>query len=143
MVQPLTTSPEGRLVGVVRSLLAELGGADVRVEMGSSLDRDLGLGSLERVELLMRVEREFGRRLPDQVAQSADKLEDWFRALEAEPGEEESARKRYAIRSPGDAPAAPVDAAPRPSSSIQTTPLSSSSFSIRSRSVPRSATALW
>jgi len=112
MVQPLTTSAEGQLLAIVRDLLAELGGGDAvgRLTLDSSLDRDLGLGSLERVELLMRVEREFGRRLPDQVAQSADSLADWLRALEADPAAGESARKRYDVRQPGEAPTPPADA---------------------------------
>jgi len=110
MVQPLTSSAEGRLIAIVRDLLAELGGQDATVTLGSSLDRDLGLGSLERVELLMRVEREFGRRLPDQVAQSADSLAEWLKALESDPVAGESARKRYDVRQPGPAPDAPKDA---------------------------------
>lgn len=110
MVQPLTSSAEGRLIAIVRDLLAELGGQDAVVTLRSSLDRDLGLGSLERVELLMRVEREFGRRLPDQIAQSGDSLGEWLQALEADPAAGDAARKRYDIRQPGPAPEAPKEA---------------------------------
>ena len=38
------------------------------LNLSSQLDRDLGLGSLERVELLTRLEAAFGTRLPDRVA---------------------------------------------------------------------------
>ncbi|MEZ5362625.1 MAG: AMP-binding protein [Bryobacterales bacterium] len=105
-------SLEQELLAIVRELLRELGSADAagRATLTSSLDRDLGLGSLERVELLMRVERRFGRRLPDEVAQRADTLEEFRVALEG--GEVAGqAAQRYAIRQPAvDAPAPPKDA---------------------------------
>ena len=52
----------------------------------SLLDRDLGLGSLERVELLARLETAFGVRLPDQVVAEADTPEDLAQALLTAPG---------------------------------------------------------
>ena len=57
-----------RVLEVIRSLLEELGsrGALPMLSGASQLDRDLGLGSLERVELLARLETAFGVRLPDQ-----------------------------------------------------------------------------
>jgi len=50
-----------RVVEVLRSLLTELGseGALPMLSPSSHLDRDLGLGSLERVELLARLRTEF------------------------------------------------------------------------------------
>ncbi len=51
----------------------------------SQLDRDLGLGSLERVELLARLERAFGVRLPDRVVAEANTPEDLAKALSAAP----------------------------------------------------------
>ena len=54
----------------------------------SQLDRDLGLGSLERVELLARLETAFGVRLPDQVVAEANTPEDLAKALLAAPGTE-------------------------------------------------------
>jgi len=57
-----------------------------RVRLDDSLDRDLGIGSLERVELLFRLEQRFGVRFPDQVMGEADTLGDLARALaNAEP----------------------------------------------------------
>ena len=58
-----------RVLDVVRSLLEELGstGAIPVLSGNSHLDRDLGLGSLERVELLTRLESVFGVRVPDRV----------------------------------------------------------------------------
>ena len=63
-----------RVLEVVRALLEELGsyGAVATLSAGSNLDRDLGLGSLERLELLTRLEIIFGVRLPDTVAADAN-----------------------------------------------------------------------
>lgn len=57
------------------------GGAPVRLD--SRLDRDLGLDSLGRVELLSRIERSFEVSLPEQVLGSAETLRDLLRALSA------------------------------------------------------------
>jgi fatty-acyl-CoA synthase len=59
-----------RVLDVLRALLTELGseGALPMLAPSSHLDRELGLGSLERVELLARLEAEFQVRLPDRVA---------------------------------------------------------------------------
>src|SRR5260370_6408841 len=51
----------------------------------SQLDRDLGLGSLERVELLARLETAFNIRLPDRVASEANTPEDLARAILTAP----------------------------------------------------------
>lgn len=63
-----------RVLHVVRQLLEELGshGALPMLHSASHLDRDLGLGSLERVELLARLEKEFAVRLADRVAAGAN-----------------------------------------------------------------------
>jgi fatty-acyl-CoA synthase len=85
-----------RVLLVLRRLLEELGsqGALPMLGAASHLDRDLGLGSLERVELLARLETEFGVRLPDRVAAEANTPEDLTRAILGVPtgtAEEESA----------------------------------------------------
>ena len=48
----------------------------LRVALNSTLDRDLGLDSLGRVELLLRVERAFNIRLGEQALAQADNLRD-------------------------------------------------------------------
>src|SRR6266436_5056238 len=53
---------------------------------GSQLDRELGLGSLERVELLARLETAFDIRLPDRVASEANTPDDLARAVLEAPG---------------------------------------------------------
>ena len=64
---------ERELTTIVSGLLSELGSVPGRrIVPGDSLDRDLGLGSLERVELLLRIEQAFGVRLADDVMVAAD-----------------------------------------------------------------------
>ncbi|MGC0774317.1 MAG: AMP-binding protein [Candidatus Acidiferrum sp.] len=79
-----------RILEVIRSLLEELGsrGALPMLNGASQLDRDLGLGSLERVELLARLETAFGVRLPDSVVAEANTPEDLAKALQTVPGAE-------------------------------------------------------
>src|SRR4029077_5688565 len=74
----------------IRGLLRELGsqGALPMLSGGSQLDRDLGLGSLERVELLARLETAFEIRLPDSVAAEANTADDLTRAILNAPGAE-------------------------------------------------------
>jgi len=76
------------VLGVIRGLLEELGsqGALPLLNAASQLDRDLGLGSLERVELLARLETAFNIRLPDRVASEANSPEDLARAILTAPG---------------------------------------------------------
>ena len=54
-----------RVLEVVRELALEVGGprAVRAVSATASLERDVGLGSLERVELLVRLEEALGREL--------------------------------------------------------------------------------
>jgi len=60
-----------RVLGIVRALAREVGGARAvrAVAPEASLEREVGLGSLERVELLLRLERAFGRPLDDRYLQ--------------------------------------------------------------------------
>jgi 1-acyl-sn-glycerol-3-phosphate acyltransferase len=77
-----------RVLEEIRGLLDELGsqGALPMLNANSQLDRDLGLGSLERVELLARLETAFELRLPDRVASEANTPEDLARAILTAPG---------------------------------------------------------
>lgn len=53
------TADEERVLEVVRELVGEMGNASAvrSASPASHLDRELGLGSLERVELLLRLEK--------------------------------------------------------------------------------------
>ena len=86
-----------RVLDVVRGLLEELGshGALSELTEKSNLDRDLGLGSLERVELLMRLENEFAVRLPDTLAAEANSPEELIKAIVAAPGASEIAAEEF------------------------------------------------
>ena len=87
MPQPAAIRPprplvEQQVLDVVTGLVEELGGARGRViALDDVLDRDLGLGSLERVELLVRLERLTGVRLPDAVVERAATPRDLATAL--------------------------------------------------------------
>ena len=76
-----------RVLDVLRALLAELGSEGALSMLGpkSHLDRELGLGSLERVELLARLESEFGVRLPDRLAAEVNTPEELAAAVLAAP----------------------------------------------------------
>ena len=90
--RPPGPSPEAvveRVLDVVRALARETGGprAERAVSPDASLEREVGLGSLERVELLARLERAFSRALDDRCL-SLDTPGELARALrEAAPGE--------------------------------------------------------
>ncbi len=73
---------ERELTTIVTSLLSELGSVPGRqIGPRDSLDRDLGLGSLERVELLLRIEHAFSVRLADDVMVAADTIADLATAV--------------------------------------------------------------
>ncbi len=52
------------------------------VSLASVLDRDLGFDSLGRMELLLRLERQFGIALPAETLQQADSVGDLLQALQ-------------------------------------------------------------
>ncbi len=71
-----------RVLEVVRDLAAEVGGprAARAVSPTASLEREVGLGSLERVELLLRLERATGRSLDERFL-ALDSVTDIAEAL--------------------------------------------------------------
>ena len=79
---------EERVLEIVRELVAELGHESAlrSAAPASHLDRDLGLGSLERVELLLRLEKTFGTRLDEEVLAGAETVQDLIAALSAANG---------------------------------------------------------
>ena len=79
-----TDSTASVLLETVRRFAAESHPRSARgipVTLDSSLERDLGLDSLGRVELLMRVERAFGVSLPGHLLASAETPHDLLRAV--------------------------------------------------------------
>jgi acyl carrier protein len=72
------------LLNIARQLVLELHPHNARtmsVTLDSSLERDLGLDSLGRMELLGRLERAFDIRLPEQLLAMAETLRDLLRAV--------------------------------------------------------------
>jgi acyl carrier protein len=96
---------EERVLEVVRELVAELGleSAIRSASPASHLDRDLGLGSLERVELLLRLEKSFGTRLDEEELAGAETVQDLITALGAGNGVQAAVGvcAETAVRSPG------------------------------------------
>src|SRR5688572_6529804 len=65
---PTLEAVEEQILEVIRALAQEVGGgrAARAVTPRASLDKDIGLGSLEKVELLVRLEAAFGRPFDDR-----------------------------------------------------------------------------
>jgi len=60
------------LLRLIDEVIRELQpGTTRRASLDSALDRELGLDSLSRVELLARIERRFALRLPTEVLAAA------------------------------------------------------------------------
>jgi 1-acyl-sn-glycerol-3-phosphate acyltransferase len=74
---------ESRVLEVVAGLVTELQGtlAPASVTLEQSLERDLAIGSLERVELLLRLERAFAVKLTDAAMMEAETPRDLMRAI--------------------------------------------------------------
>jgi 1-acyl-sn-glycerol-3-phosphate acyltransferase len=76
---------EAALIAVVRELVREVHGERGRlidVGLSSRLERDLGIDSLGRTELILRIERAFLVRLPISVMGEAETVRDVLSALE-------------------------------------------------------------
>jgi acyl carrier protein len=73
------------VLAVVARLVGEVhpGTSPAPITLDSSLDRDLGLDSLTRVELLARLEQTFEISLPERVLASAETPRDLLRGIEA------------------------------------------------------------
>ena len=71
-----------RLLRVVEQLVTESHPQrQIAVALDSSLERELGLDSLGRVELMQRTERTFGVSLPDQMLNTVETPRDLIRLV--------------------------------------------------------------
>src|SRR6266571_4978365 len=80
-----TRSREHDVVAVVRELVRELGPQRLKrgdVTLASRLDRDLGIDSLGRTELVLRIERKFHVRLAVNAVAEMDTVADLLRAVD-------------------------------------------------------------
>src|SRR5579862_6947527 len=85
-------SVEARTLASVRQLLVELAaerGIEELSARGAAahLERELGLGSLERVELMVRLGNATGNRLPDRVMAEAETVQDLIDAVRRKTAE--------------------------------------------------------
>jgi len=87
--QGIDEAPVAALLEIVRQTCVELHrdtAGRVRVTLDSTLDRDLALDSLARVELILRIERTFGVTLPEDTLQLAETPRDLLAALRSADG---------------------------------------------------------
>src|SRR3954467_1872469 len=78
-------SHEAELLAIVRELVRELSPQRLKrgdVTLASRLDRDLGIDSLARTELVLRMERIFRVRLAGTAVAEMDTVGDLYNALE-------------------------------------------------------------
>ena len=83
--RPKPGSREQDLIAIVQSLVRELHPERVKfidVTPSSRLQQDLGIDSLGRMELILRIERAFQRRLPVAVMGEANTVGDILAAIE-------------------------------------------------------------
>jgi acyl carrier protein len=89
------TIDPNRLLGVVAEVAKEARPhVEAYVALDSSLERDLGLDSLARVELVLRLEKAFGASLPEQALASSETPRDLLRFLLSAAGEAPQAADR-------------------------------------------------
>src|SRR6202453_4288133 len=109
-------SASSQTLHVLRQLLVELGGQRGLAELtargtAAHLERELGLGSLERVELMLRLGDACGVRLPDRVVAEADTVQDLVEAIlrveAGEAGNGASARGAAAVAAVPNSSASP------------------------------------
>ena len=103
---PAGAGNEERVLAVVAELVGELRGERApAVGPGDSLEADLGINSLERVELLVRLERAFGVPLGEDVLAEAETPSDLAAGVAAAeapaPAPPPSGPERYAPRGAG------------------------------------------
>jgi fatty-acyl-CoA synthase len=77
------TGVERRVLDIISTLVSEIrgDGLDVAVTRDDRLEGDLGISSLERIELWLRLEQAFGVRLPDSLMAEAERPVDLIAAL--------------------------------------------------------------
>ena len=80
-------SPEA-LIELIRNLAQELhpGRTSIPSTLDHRLEQDYGFDSLGRVELFVRIEKQFGVTLPEAVMAGVETPRDLLRAIAAGPG---------------------------------------------------------
>lgn len=110
---PAPAAPlETRIIEVVREMLIEQGKERLAsaVKATSSFERDLGLQSLDLVELVVRCETKLDVEIPDEIAEQPDTPASWAKAIQ-QGIEDQGAKSEYRIVPPAEPPPpAPVNA---------------------------------
>jgi fatty-acyl-CoA synthase len=90
-------------ISLLAELLEELGHDPSRAALqpGAHLERDLGLGSLERVELLLRLNAALGIQLPEQALAEAETVGELMSVVEVNLGAATAAAPAPAVAPPG------------------------------------------
>jgi acyl carrier protein len=101
------TAPDSRpdaaatLLAIIDGLAAESRpGFELRATLDGSLERDLGLDSLARVELISRIEDGFGVRLPEDTLSRAETPRDLLNALRAAGAAVPATGEAHAVQTP-------------------------------------------
>jgi acyl carrier protein len=114
MNQPAKDIRPERVLEVVAAVAQEARPhVEPHVALDSSLEKELGLDSLARVELVLRLEKEFGASLPEQALATSETPRDLLRFLLASAGHAPQAADRSVVsmvqgggvRAPSDAQA--------------------------------------
>jgi 1-acyl-sn-glycerol-3-phosphate acyltransferase len=90
-----------QLLGIIKNLAIEVRPQlrrDFGIELDSDLDADIGLGSLARAELLLRLDRAFKVRLPEGLIADAATPRDLLEAVAAATPRDQLSRHRGAKR---------------------------------------------
>ncbi len=94
MTEPVAVDPN-KVLAVVRAGAREARPSmEPEVSLDSSLEKELGLDSLARVELVLRLEREFAASLPEQALATSETPRDLLRFLLASAGHAPQAADR-------------------------------------------------
>ena len=86
------------LLAVTRQLALEMHphkAGMLEVKLDSTLEGDVGLDSLGRVELLLRLEKNFNVHLPEQLLANAESPRDLLRALEGARERDSTAQNHW------------------------------------------------
>lgn len=105
-----TRAIEQALLAVVAGTLRDLqpGAPLPQVTLAASLDRDLAFDSLGRMELLLRVEREFGVDLPEDTLQRAETVGTLLDAVLTARGRAAPRRERMPVAAEAAPPGVPA-----------------------------------
>jgi 1-acyl-sn-glycerol-3-phosphate acyltransferase len=109
----LTATP-AQFRAVIAAFLQELHPAGFRsaeLSLDSRIERDLGIDSLSRTELTLRIERAFRARLPISAMNEAETVGDLLRALQEAQPRDGRARRRTRATTPSSSPVPAADEA--------------------------------